>query len=176
MSADPKKAEATRYRWMTLDEAFILGVDDLVHLQWSETMNDGVPLVVDWPRYRRMERDGVYKAIAAVKAGVLIGYNAFFVEPTPHHSTTLVAMNDVLFLHPDYRHGMEGVLLVSRSEKMLVEELGVKKISYGSKPYLDLGSRRGGATLADLLRKLGYQDAETVHAKVFLGAGREQRK
>lgn len=170
MSASPKKSEPTRYMWMRLDEAMILGVDDLLHLHWAEVMRDGVPLIVDWPKYRRLERDGVYKAIAAVKGGVLIGYNSFFVQPTLHNATTKIALNDALFIHPDYR-GMDGALLIGRSEKMLTEELGVQKIVYASKLPVNLGSGQGGARLGELLRKLGYQDAETIHEKVFLRGG-----
>lgn len=155
------------FRQMNLAEAAGLGLEDMVHLQWGETMKDGVPLVIDWPEYRRMERMGRYWALAAMQGRRLIGYNAFIVQPTLHHATTTIAMNDVIYLDPEHRVGLTGLQLVTRAEKMLREDLKIRKIVYASKPYLNLGHGKAGGTLADLLRKLGYLDAETIHEKVF---------
>ncbi len=162
----PKPVAPTTYSWITLADAQALGVEDMVHIQWAETMRDGLPLVPDWGQYRRLERAGVYKAIGAIQAGRLIGYNSFFVQPTLHHSTSILAINDLVYIAPEHRKGLAGALLITRAESML-KGLGVRKIVYASKPYLDLARDSTDAKLASLFRRLGYTDAETIHEKLI---------
>lgn len=161
-----KPAAPITYRWITLAEAEALGVSDLVQLHWAEVVRDGVPLAPDWPQYRRLERLGIYRAVAAIKGGRLIGYNSFFVQPTIHHATTIFAINDLLYLEPEHRRGLAGALLIRRAEDLL-KTLGVRKVLYASKPYLDLARGSTNAKLAELFKRLGYTDAETIHEKLL---------
>jgi hypothetical protein len=165
MKPPKPKLRAALIREMLLAEAVERGLEELVVEHHAETMRDRIPLAIDWAAYRKLERAGVYKALAATVDDRLVGYNGFFVQPVLHHMGTLVAMNDVLYVDPAER-GVAGVQLVRRAEAWL-QAMGVRKIVYASKTYVDLSPTSRGATLGDLLDKLGYGVTETVHEKVI---------
>lgn len=152
-------------RQTNLTEARGSGLDELIHAHHEEVMRDGIPLDVDWREYGRLERAGQYEALGAFVGPRLIGYNAFFVYRPPHNAGTLVAINDVLFLEREHRHGSTGLALIQGGEKM-AHRRGARRLVYASKTYLDVGPE-GQAKLCDLLQKLGYRVTETVLEKLL---------
>lgn len=146
------------YRWTSLAEAWDHGLEDMVALHAAE-IPSGLPLDVDWPQYRKMERIGAFRPIGAFLGRQMVGYSAFFVQPTLQHKGSVQAINDVLYLEPEARRGMAGVLLITRAERML-RELGARRIVYFSHPS-------SNAKLSDLLRRLGYEHVESAHAKML---------
>ncbi len=155
--------------WLGMDEALQLGLADLIALHWDEVALDklAVPLAVDWAKYRQLDRAGVLRGVGLKRRGKLVGYNVFFVQPTLHYSTSLWALNDVLYLDPDERRGMAGARLVKQAERLLAE-VGVKKIIYHTKLHLrSLGRDPEHGTVGDLLSRLGYTHVENVYAKMI---------
>lgn len=156
------------FTFETIGDALRDGFEDLAALHWEEVAlnKDTIPLVPDWDKYRYLERAGVLKSICARRAGKLIGYDVFFVQPAMHYSTSLWAVNDILYLDPEERRGLAGARLVRQSEKML-RDLGVQKVIYHTKLHVHLGHGKAHGTVGDLLIKLGYKHVENVLAKTL---------
>lgn len=134
-------------------------VAPLLEMHFAEVGSDreSMPLKVDWPRYYAMEEAGVLVVCTARSDGKLVGYSAFFLYEHPHHEGKLVAHNDVLFLHPDYRRGLAGRLLMQFSEFHL-KQRGVHKVMWHV-TYANDFSR--------VLYRMGYRDEEKIVSKVL---------
>lgn len=156
------------FAWETIDQARADGLDDLLALHWEEVAlnKDAVPLAIDWPRYRVLEKTGALKALTMRQDGALIGYDVFFVQPTLHYATSTWALNDILYLTPEARKGLAGARMIRTAEQML-RELGVQKVIYHTKLHLNLGRRTDGDTVGRLLAAMGYTHVENVWAKML---------
>lgn len=150
-------------RFTTLAEALSHGAEDMI-ARHAEEVPSGLPLDVDWPQYRKLERAGVYRVIGAFAKGRLVGYNAFFVQATLQHRSTVQAVNDVLYLEPEHRRGALGIRLITEAEPLLIG-LGARRVAYASHPDLNRSSTT--AKVAALLTRLGYDVVETAHAKLL---------
>jgi hypothetical protein len=158
---------------MTIGEARALGLDDLLieHHDEAAALRMFFPLDVDWPAYLRMERAGQIKSWAARRGGKLVGYTLFYVHPQMHAAGSVWAVNDLVYLVPEERRGWGGVHLIRGPEQPL-RDLGARCIWYNVpiEPPLhrrDLENSRSKATIADLLRRLGYLPVETSLVKVL---------
>ena len=156
------------FQWETITSVMEDGFEDLMTLHWQEVALDQarVPLAPDWPKYRHLERAGVLRTVGARLGNRLVGYDVFFVQPTMHYSTSLWAVNDVLYLDPDHRRGMAGARLIKESEPLL-RSLGVEKVLYHTKLHTQHGHGMARGTVGDLLSKLGYKHVENVYAKML---------
>lgn len=156
------------FAWETVAAARAAGIEDLLALNWEEVEDHKAvsPLAIDWSAYQQLERQGVLRVGLMRQAGQLVGYNVFFVRPTLHHRDTVWAVNDLVYLEPEARRGMSGVLLVTEAERLLREE-GVKVVFYCSKLGPDLGEPRGRGSVAQLLTGLGYGAYETTWLKAL---------
>lgn len=136
-------------------------IKPLLEMHWQEIANnrDVIPLAPDYTRYEAFERAGFMTILAARSAGVLVGYSIFFVMPHPHYSTTLFAMNDILFVHPAYRGGSAGLRLIRASE-VAMKERGATKISWHIKPTHDF---------SPMLKRAGYVQDEIIMSKILGG-------
>lgn len=157
--------------WGTLAEARADGFEDLLHLHWEEveSHHEQAPLAINWPAYRDLERAGVLRLLLCRSKGLLVGYSAWFVQPTLHHALSRWAVNDVLYVSPEHRKGRTGVRLIQEGERRL-RELGVKAITYTVKPSRnrgDLGYKRGRDSVGKLLSRLGYALDEETWVKHF---------
>lgn len=159
-------SSALRIEPGTIDEGLDAGLDDLIHLDWEEIEieHEKVPLDVRWPEYRRLEKVGVLRPFYAWDKDRLVGYSVFFLNEPLHHGLTKWAINDLIYLLPEYRRGWSGVRLIRQSEAAL-RELGAKVISYQVKTKGDLGSKHRRGTVGDLLARLGYTRVEEAWAK-----------
>jgi hypothetical protein len=151
--------------WEGVDSALSDGLEDLLAAHWEEVAlnRDDIPLAVDWSRYRQLERMGVLKALSMRKAGRLVGYNVFFVQPPIHYSTSVWAVNDILYLTPAERRGMAGARMIREAERRFFGEMKLAQIIYHTKLHLKLGARE--RVLGDLLRAMRYTQTEEVFAK-----------
>lgn len=154
------------YSWEALDQLLADGLRDLAYEDWQEVENHTaeVPLDIDWDRMRSLEAGHVYRIIAARRDGVLVGYNAFFLNYHMRYRGTVYAISDVLYLKPEERRGMTGVLFLKESDRLL-KEAGVQKVRYSIKTHVRLGVRAG--TVGDLLKHLGYEHVEDVFSKLM---------
>ena len=88
---------------------------------------------------------------------ILVGYQIYFVMPHMHYKNSLTAMSDVLFLAPEHRKGLAGILLMKSAEKELVK-LGVQRIIQNVKLANDWGS---------ILERIGYKPFERIYTKIL---------
>ena len=134
-------------------------VDDLLALHYEElTLNkDKIKLKPMWPRYAALEAADAFVVFTAREEGKLIGYSAFFVNRHLHYEDTVLASNDVLFLHPDHRLGMTGIRLIKFSEKEL-STVGAHKVTWHAKH---------NTHLIPILTRLGYKNEEVVMGKIL---------
>lgn len=137
----------------------IAEIQPLLEMHYDElTMHkEVVKLDPDWQRYAELEHAGKLHIYTARQDGVLIGYSFFFLQPHIHYRSLMVAMNDVLFLHPDHRNGMTGIRLIKTSEQGM-KSLGAHKIVWHAKYSNDLQS---------ILQRLGYAKEEAMLAKIL---------
>lgn len=134
-------------------------IKPLLEMHWQEiaTYRDHIPLDPDYARYQAAEAAGNLLILTARHRGVLVGYSIFFMLAHPHYKSTLFAMNDIIFLHPDLRGGMLGPRLIKASEEE-VRSRGAMKISWHIKPSHDF---------SPLLKRMGYALDEINMAKIL---------
>lgn len=131
--------------------------EPLLRLHYDEIAwkKEKIPLAPDWNQYAMLELQGKLLCFSGRVGGKLKGYSAFFFAPLMHYSHTMAAVNDIIFLHPDYRSAGYGAGLIQYAEREL-KALGAVAISYHIKTKLDW---------SPLVAKLGYEPTETNHWK-----------
>lgn len=128
-----------------------------MHYQELTLHKQSVKLEPMWERYTLLEAMGGFVIYTARAGDALIGYSAFFVNAHMHYAELTVAVNDVLFLHPDHRTGRTGVRLIRFCEQELAERAG--KITWHAKYSNEL---------AEILERMGYMREEIVLSKLFI--------
>lgn len=128
-----------------------------LHYQELTLNKDSVKLNPMLENYQQIDRAGKLAIYTARDDGELVGYGVFFVAPHIHYSDTIVAMNDVLFLHPAHRKGSMGTRLIKFCEHQL-KARGVHKIAWHIKLSLDW---------SPILIRLGYATEEITVAKIL---------
>lgn len=115
-----------------------------------------IQLSVDVTAYCRIEAAGGLRVYTARIDGVIVGYALFVVAMNPHYSSSKQAKQDVLYVAPEYRQKMLGYRLIQYCEDELRKE-GVQAVYHHSKV--------SHPELANLLRGMGYETVDLVHAK-----------
>ena len=138
-------------------------VKPLLELHWKEIAlnQDKIKLNPDWDSYRRLEEAGILQIVTARESGSnqLVGYSADFISRSLHYSDHTFAINDLVFIHPDYRVGRVALGLFAAVE----EELKIKCVSLH---VLHMKVEHSFERLADYL---GYKKVEYNYSK-YLGA------
>ncbi len=131
------------------------GLEELQHAHWREVAVDQneIPLSVDWKRYEELEQKGLLFALGMRDGSKLVGYNAFYVVPHLHYSTTIFAFNDVIYVAPEYR-GLDGVRLILEAERQLAATCKADKVVYHSKDDIQFAAGVDGNGAADSLDML----------------------
>lgn len=97
-------------------------IEPLLALHYDElcASKEWMALAPDWDRYIALENMDRLLAFTARDDGKLIGYSVFFVDVHIHYRGNLIANNDVIFVHRDYRKGSRtGLDLIAYSEQQL---------------------------------------------------------
>lgn len=134
-------------------------IDPLLRAHYEEIAlhRDQIPLDPDWDRYRMLERDGKLIVIAARNdERDLVGYAVFFVQPHMHYQQTLYAINDVLYVYPQYR-GRAGLKIVRFAEEIFTA-MGVDRLLWHIKVEHDF---------RPLMHRLGYADEDVIVGKML---------
>jgi GNAT superfamily N-acetyltransferase len=133
------------------------GAERLLEAQWREIAHyQDILFDPDWECYQRMEDGGRLKIYTARADGELIGYVAYIVNYAPHYKSSLLAVQDVLYVEPSARGAHIGRDLIAYSESAL-RELGVQVVYQHQKVR--------HPALGTVLEGLGYEHVEKTWAK-----------
>jgi hypothetical protein len=129
---------------------------DLLRQHWAEVAQfpDIQQLDPDWDQYELFEKKGRLWALTARDQGVLIGYISVLLGNHLHYKTLKTAVEDVHFLHPDYRKGLTGYRLLALTRKAMALR-GVQFWALRTKVQHDHGL---------LFERLGLEKHDMVYA------------
>lgn len=128
----------------------------LLEKHWNEIAQfKDFPLAPNWKLYDVLENQGLYKMFTARCEGKLIGYVSYTLQGHHHYATTLHAMDDVLFVDPEYRTGRLGLELIKFAEQEL-RKYGAKVIYHHTKAAHNIGK---------LFEHLDYELTDLIYAK-----------
>lgn len=146
-------------------EALAKELQPLLEKHWREIANyqSVIPLAVNWDVYRQADAGGKLAVLVAREGDIMIGYSVFMLVRGAHYRSSLFAMNDVIYVLPEYRHGRTGLALIKESEKLLRAK-GCVKISWHVKERNADGTTN---PLGAILRKLGYDVEEICMGKLL---------
>lgn len=114
------------------------------------------PPDVDWNTYALAQQKGCLKVLCGRVAGVLKA--GAFIVTTPHpHYACIAASLPLLFVHPDFRRGREGLRLVKRAEEEAVKSGAQLMMTHG-------GSHNGVYRLFEAMK---YEDFGRYYVKVI---------
>ena len=134
-------------------------IKPLLEAHWREIAlyQDRFPLNPDYGKYEALDKAGMVHIVTARDAGTLIGYYISFVMPHLHYRDCIVAMNDILFLKPEYRRGRVGMKLIEFVEEDL-RRIGVDRMIIHVKTQHDF---------SPLLVRLGFSETERNFEKLL---------
>jgi GNAT superfamily N-acetyltransferase len=135
-------------------------IKPLIQMHYDEIAlhKEVIPLDPDWDRYAAIDSTGNLLIVTArTNEQELIGYAVFFITPHIHYKSTIVAHNDILYLHPEYRRGRTGIRLLKDSETAC-RHLGVDKILWHIKFAKDF---------RHILYRFGYCDEDAIVGKIL---------
>jgi GNAT superfamily N-acetyltransferase len=115
-----------------LSPALILEMERLQKQYWQEVAGPfhNFPPDVDWKTYQLAQDRGCLKVLIGRDNGVLKG--GAFVVITPHsHYACIAGSLPLLFIHPDYRRGREGLRLVKLAEEQAVKSGAQMMMTHG---------------------------------------------
>ena len=132
-------------------------INELLSLDWEEVgrFGDLYPLEPDWELYQVIEDNGSLRVFTARDDKILVGYFTVVSSPSLHSKGKLIASNDVIFLHPNYRKGFVGVKLFKFAEKCIKED-GFQQLQVSYTERFDI---------SPILSMLGYTKVETKFEK-----------
>ena len=151
------------------------GLEDLTYQEWEEVElpQTGLPLAMDWKAILAAEKDGTFVGFGARHEGRLVGYNGFHVFRS-YHFGSVHALNEAFFVERPHRARL-GPQMIRTAEAEFFRR-GVPRIIYGSKVPAILNGERPRDRVGELLRCMGYDHIESLHAKTLGRASAKQRK
>ena len=134
-------------------EALIDEAMPLLEAHWREISHyPDIPLSVDRDAYVAAARAGFIRAYLCREEGALRGYAVYFVRRHMHYTSSLTAVQDVLYLAPELRGQALGAAFIQWCDEQLWAE-GVQVVTHHVKLAHDFGP-----TLA----ALGYEHVEAM--------------
>jgi GNAT superfamily N-acetyltransferase len=135
-----------------LSSELIQEIYPLLAAHWEEIADnkDKIKLNPDFQWYWAQEKAGALHIVTARDDGELKGYFISVVHPNPHYKDHIFAVNDILFVHPDFR----GTTLPVRMFKYAEEKLRQRGVSVMS---LHMKTKHPFVGFAE---KLGFRKAE----------------
>ena len=128
----------------------------LLHAHYDEIAHyKDIPLDPDRQAYEHAEDAGFLRVFTARRDGVLIGYSIYFVRFNIHYKSSFQAVQDILFLLPQYRHSRVGLRLISYCDEELKAEK-VQVVYHHVKQEHNFGP---------LLEHLGYKLIDLIYGK-----------
>lgn len=150
------------YQKDTVEDVFRdIGETFVKHHEEVESFSKEVPLDIDRGQFEVLEAAGVLHTVSVRDDGNLIGYYVSMLTPHPHHKGSLFAVNDILYIAPEYRSSGVAAGMISFAEEDL-RGIGVTVMSFSMKTAHPFKS------LADYL---GFEETDIVYSK-YLGENR----
>lgn len=96
-------------------------IQDLLKQHWEEiaVLKDTVKLNPSYDAYRKLEDSGKLYILTVREDGRLVGYYVSIVTKNPHYMDEVWAINDIMYLHPDYRKALTGYTMIRKAEEDL---------------------------------------------------------
>lgn len=116
-----------------------------------------IPLDPNWDLYEKIDKMGNLRVYTARIDGVLVGYEAFFVNRSMHYQSALYACEDVLFVDRSARGARIGIGLMQFAHASL-KAAGVTVVMHHTKHREDLN-------LAPLYRRVGLEPIDDLWGK-----------
>lgn len=117
---------------------------------------ENLELSPDVDRYLDLEESGLFHSFTIRdEKKRLVGYSAFFVAPHLQYKGTTQAVQDLIFLHPDYRGQGIGKLFIQYVDNRL-KEVGAEIVFHYCKHF---------KSFAPLLESLGYKLIDEVYGR-----------
>jgi GNAT superfamily N-acetyltransferase len=104
--------------------------------------------------YKKLEEQGKIYSLALYDDERIVGYSVTMLSPNLHYADLVVAQNDVLFVHPDYRNGMWGIKLIAET-KRLGKELGAGFVTFHGKP---------DTPFSEIMPRLGFGIQDIIYS------------
>jgi GNAT superfamily N-acetyltransferase len=139
-------------------EDILPDMDCLAELHHSELQSiPGLLLNPDLEKYYDLEAADILRiyTVRDMSSLELFGYALFFVTPHLHYSNNIVAVQDVIYLHPNERKKGWGKQLIEYADTMLKRER-VEIVMHACKTHQSFGG---------LLESLGYQKIDEIYAR-----------
>ena len=131
-------------------------IGPLLEAHWREIAHyQDILLDPDWEFYEAIDACGRLRIFTARDEGRLVGYGVFFVGPNRHYKDSTQAVQDILFVHPDYRGRTVGARLIKFCDEQCRAE-NIQVIYHHIKAAHDFGP---------LLIHCGYELVDLIYAK-----------
>lgn len=109
-----------------------------------------IPLNPDWDLYRVLgKQNKLITFTARTKNALLIGYNIFITSTHHHYRDAIIAENDILYIHPEYRKGYTGYKFLKYCIKELEKRVDIIMLSVKASYPLEAITKRLGFKLMD---------------------------
>ena len=116
-----------------------------------------IPLSPDFKQYKKLDEMGVLRCYTARdETGGIVGYAIFMVKHNIHYSTSLQAVQDVIFIHPE-RRGF-GIKFIKWCDEMLKAD-GVEAVYHHVK--------REHPALGVILSRIGYKEIDHIYGRAL---------
>jgi GNAT superfamily N-acetyltransferase len=130
----------------------------LLQAHWREiAFYPDIPLNPRWDAYFHAEDSGSLRCYSVRDRGVLIGYAAFFLNPSLHYGGSLQAAQDVIYVDPMYRNGRIGLGLIRHCEHALRAE--------GCQLLMQHAKADQKHVFGAVLQRLGYDVLDVIYSK-----------
>jgi hypothetical protein len=132
---------------------------DLLKQHWEEVVQFPEQQILDpdWPVYEMLEKQGKLWVLTARAHGELVGYIVMLLSRHLHYRTITTAMDDIHFLHPDYRHGLTGYRMIALTVKAMAA-MGIRMCTFRTKALNNHGK---------LFERLGFVQHDVIYAKIL---------
>lgn len=135
-------------------------IKPLLQKHWQEIAvnKDKIKLNPHWGRYRELDESGGIAIYTARDDGKLVGYFVLFIMNHIHYSDHIFAINDIIFVDPEYRKGTMAIRFLKWCEEDL-KGIGVSVIAVNSKEHQPFGK---------VLERIGYNFTERLYTKALI--------
>jgi len=135
-------------------------IKPLLEDHWQEIAlnKDKIKLNPDWNRYFQMECAEQLAIFTMRDNGKMVGYFVIIMIKHLHYVDHVFAFNDIIFVHPSYRKGMNAIRFIKFCESE-VKKIGASVLTINSKVHAPFGS---------ILERIGYAHIEQIYSKALI--------